>query len=927
MKAHTISSKLAPVSVAVLLSLSGQAISQEANTGNDESEVETIVVKGMKASVTKSLAIKRFENGVVDAISSEDIGSLPDENIAESIQRITGVQIERDEGRGALVSLRGLGPAYVGTTINGNTFASANFSGGFRFDIVQSELASDITVYKSPKASLQEDYLSGTINIGTAKPLSFTEERTLLKVEGNYTDVRSNTTPGFSFTHIGQSEDKNFGYLVNFGYRELDSRYDLMFAQRFAEGELINGVNQTDSGIPVERVDRPRYRREDTDTKRYLVNAAAQYIVSDDVEINVNAVYAGDNRDKYLQQLVPLINTGTVSYIDSTDNTWDIIGVENLEVEGNHTREMDERTSYAITSIIDWTATPDLALQGTVHYTKGEIDYTSHSTLLALRTNMYFDMSPNEPTFISGRSTYADNGMSFNPLDDPSTWDRANLTKQRAGAELKPTENNEIAFKLDAIYDLNLSGFTTLKAGVSYRNQGFANSQTNHYIPSEYLENNIIAGMPELSAKYKVVDDFTNGKYPGMDLGFLLADIYSLYSGLCYEGTCGNIMAFPTREIPSAFFELERDIFSLYTEVDFEFGNLKGDVGIRYTSTDRDTRFNGASIDYSMSPLDRGNPENNGGIESNLKQSANYNYSNFLPSLNLAYDITDELVLKAGIGKVLKRPGADGGTSAFARSIGFNSDTGIYRIIEGDVFKKATTGTIKNLSLEWYFNPSSAVSAAIFENEYENQTVQEDACLAGFSSPDENVYDAFYDSSSNSCIDSDGYAYEILRKRDTRGVTTYQGFELGYNQTFDFLPEPFNGLGVIANYTHIEADNGQDKLALTSLSKETYNLIGFYENDGFSARVTLNHRSPFVMNDGFFWGNNSFLGTNPGKLEKARHQIDLSFGYDINENIKVSFDALNINNDSERGTRFESARLQSFSTFGRTFIAKIQYSL
>ena len=927
MKTYKKNLYLSPLALAVVYALSPQAIAQESDNKVSDQEVEVIMVTGIRASVTKALAIKRFESGVVDAISSEDIGSLPDENIAESIQRIAGVQIERDEGRGALVSLRGMGPSYVGTTLNGNALASATYDGGFRFDIVQSELASEIKIYKSPKASLQEDYLSGTIDIGTAKPLSFDESKTFIKVEANHTDVRGETTPGLGFTHLNQNDEGTFGYMLNMGYKELNSRYDLMFGQRFTGEELNGETTNADGDIPVERIDRPRYRREDTDTKRYLLSGALQYIATNNLEINVDGVLALDKRDKYLQQLVPLLNTGTTHLISSTDNTWDVFGVENVQVESGQTREMDERSSYALTTTTDWNVTDDLLLTGVVHYTAGELKYTAHQTLAALNTHLYVDMTPDDPTFITGNipGVTGLEDVNFNPLNDPNTWQNDNLDKMRLSAQHKPSKNDEIAFQLDANYTLDIEGIDAIKAGVKVRRQTFSKSQTDHYLPEEYLVNNIIPGLRNISENYEVVDDFTHGKYPGMDIGFIVPDIYSLYSDLCYEGTCGDIEAFPTRESASAFFEMERDIFSSYVEVDFNYGGLRGDIGIRYTSTDRHTEFNGASIDYALTPEARKIIENNGGILSDERQSADMDYDNWLPSLNLAYDLTEDIVLRAGIGKVMKRPGADGGTAAFARSIGYNTDDERYSVVEGDVFKAATTGTIQNLSAEWYFNESSALTVAVFKNVYENQTVQEDACLAGFASPDTSAYEASYDAATQSCMDIDGFVYEIRRKRNTNGETTYKGYEIGYNQTFDFLPAPFNGLGLIANYTSIKADNGEDKLALTSLSEETYNLIGFYEYENFSARITLNHRSPYIMNDGFFWGNNSALGENPGKLEKERHQVDFSMGYQLTDNLNLSFDAINVNNDYENGTRYESARLQSFSTFGRTFIVKAQY--
>ena len=174
--------KLTPLATALALALPITVLAQETNS----QDPEVIEVKGIRSSVTKALSMKRYEVGVSDAISADDISSFPDENIAESIQRIAGIQIQRSNGRGALISIRGLGPEYAATTLNGQAFASAQFDGGFRFDIVQSELASEIQVFKTPSASMDEGGLSGAVNIGTAKPLNYSERKMLAKVEANF---------------------------------------------------------------------------------------------------------------------------------------------------------------------------------------------------------------------------------------------------------------------------------------------------------------------------------------------------------------------------------------------------------------------------------------------------------------------------------------------------------------------------------------------------------------------------------------------------------------------------------------------------------------------------------------------------------------------------------------------------------------------
>ena len=149
----------------------GQATPQT-DTAGDGGQNE-ITVTGYRQSIASALAAKRNDIRITDGISSEDIGKFPAQNITEAIQRIAGVQMSNINGRGSTISIRGLGPQYARTTINGQTFASADFKDGFRYDIIQTDLASAIQVIKSPTADMDTGGLAGTVNIDTVKPLAY----------------------------------------------------------------------------------------------------------------------------------------------------------------------------------------------------------------------------------------------------------------------------------------------------------------------------------------------------------------------------------------------------------------------------------------------------------------------------------------------------------------------------------------------------------------------------------------------------------------------------------------------------------------------------------------------------------------------------------------------------------------------------------
>ncbi|MGL6160707.1 TonB-dependent receptor [Microbulbifer sp.] len=876
-----------------------------------DSTLEEIVVTGIRSSVTKALDMKRTEVGVSDAISADDIASLPDENIAESIQRIPGIQIQRSNGRGALISIRGLGPEYAATTVNGQAFASAQFDEGFRYDIVQSELASNIQVFKTPSASVDEGGLSGTVNIGTAKPLGFNETKRLLKVTGIRSGDRNSTTPGGSFTYIDQLNDR-LGVLFNVGYQELDTRYDLMYSQRFTDIDA-DGDGESDftaSGIPVERTNRPRLRREDGNTERLLFNGAVQYFVNDDLELNFTAILADDDRKINFQQLVPLFGGGdpapSITLLGQTGATVDQVLAENIRVEANHTLQTEDRASKAFTGQADWVISDNLKTKGVLHYTAGSMDKVERAIVLGIRSDLRVDMDTSNPAFIS-------NGL--NPVSDPDSWAVDNLFRNDIAGKVETFETDELAIQFDLEYTFDTGMLRSLKAGIKHRAQTL-DTESTRFDRNYHDEDVVNAPFPTVADANVVVKDFTGGEFPGLSLNYVLPDVDAYLASFDASGHTieGNFSE-------DSFFEIDRDIFTVYGQLDFEVGDLRGNAGLRYARTNRDidtVNFDGGIQVTTGAFTDIGG-------DSGVPTSTSFDYDNWLPSLNLAYDLTEDVILRAAAGRVLVRP-IIGDTATFGRSIAATDDgtDTIITVEEGSFDLPALTADQFDLSAEWYFSESSAVSLAYFRKDVENQIASETVCPSDFA-----LADVSADSATGECVGDDGNIYNIIRNRTTDGVLKINGVELAYNQSFDFLPAPFDGLGLIANYTVLDADNPDEKQPLLGSSEDTYNFIAYYENGGFSGRVALNHRSEYSIENSFSgdsYAPSSEIVPDPGSRLDARNQIDVSLAYAFDEGLKLSLEGINVNGDYERGTRFESSRLQSVATFGSTWFLNAQYN-
>jgi len=214
--------------VSVLSALgSGYAYAeQEALNAINKREMEVIEVRGIRSSMAENLDAKRMSGSVVDAITAEDIGKFPDKNVADSLQRVPGVVIERDGGEGSSVSIRGLSSELTFTQLNGNFIASSpgEPSRSFDYTLLPSSMIESVEVYKSPEARLDEGGVGGTVLMHSRKPLSMDANSGVFNIESTYADVTKEYEPQFAGLYSWKNDDENFGILVGYTYQERTNR-------------------------------------------------------------------------------------------------------------------------------------------------------------------------------------------------------------------------------------------------------------------------------------------------------------------------------------------------------------------------------------------------------------------------------------------------------------------------------------------------------------------------------------------------------------------------------------------------------------------------------------------------------------------------------------------------------------------------------
>jgi TonB-dependent receptor len=903
--AENMASYKAALTVACLVISAPVVYAQEANEAEESLVLEEVTVSAIRLSVKRALDMKRFDVRVMDGISAQDIADFPDQNLAESIQRVTGVQITRDPntGRGSRVSLRGLGPSFARTTLNGQALAKPNFADGFSFDIVQPEIASAVQVFKSPSADMDEGGLSGTINIDTLEPLDLDERKIVISGQGIYSEARDETSPKINLAYVDQFMDDRLGVIFNVGHHEVKSRYDIVFNQIYKDYDVNGDGNTPDIGADGEDVKYPRrhrYRRVDMDADRLLFNAGVQYRFSDNLESKINLSYVEEESFNDHNQILLMLRGNPVTPISFTGSHLDYFSVEDHRLELNHTNLNNAEESGAVTWETNWFKGP-WQVDGILHYTQSKDIYREQAIVLAVDTvdSVIDYRDPSNPKVTT----------SVDPAD-PNTFSEANLARRSYPVTAERDQKaTEIAFQIDVRREIEyLPVISAVKFGFKHRKQkmdkkGFS-SNNGIFGTDDILDPN--NPLPDLPDAYELVEDFGGGAISGLINSWAVPDLDAYARAFNAEG-----YDVPNYEKNGAFYKFDRNISSAYAMLEFEEEKFRGNVGIRYVNTDREINANLIHFDYI--PTDDGlsiQPGDSRVTVVNIPEE----YDDVLPSLNLVYDVLDDVVLRASAAKVMVRPEAV--STSYSNKIEFREDEiaeGVheFRAREGKNGLKAMTAKQFDISAEWYFREASAITLGYFYKDISNQTRTEKICPSSYGGIISGLVEV-----NTECLDQAGNVWEIEQTYNLDGKLEIKGFELGFTHIFDSLPAPWSGLGMQVNYTKLDATADGEDIALADTSEATGNIIVFYEINNFAARVAYNHREEYNYK--------GFFGT---RVVEDRNQIDISLSYEFNDQMQMSFEGINVNEDDATAYYRNPQEFQGLGTGGATYQLGFKYRL
>jgi len=845
-----------------------------------------IVVTGFRSSLASALDAKRKDIRITDGISAEDIGKFPAQNITEAIQRIAGVQMSNINGRGSTISIRGLGAQYARTTINGQTFASADFKDGFRYDIIQTDLASAIQVVKSPTADMDTGGLSGTVNIDTVKPLAYKGPRFIVGVKGYNSEYRGKEwTPKVSGAYIDSFAGGTLGVMANVSYQKLKDRGDYVFIKNWYNA----GVIDPDARVPGNL----RYRRIDRDTEQLMASGAIQWKPSDNFEALLQGEYSRDHTRYTTRQYVfGRWDSSAVTVNSKANGIANNITISNFNVDNNTQPELRNLKTQAYTGTINWQPGETWKVHAVAHYTKGD-------------AALYEWASIDEVKFAQGGTLDISNPNNIKwttqSLTDGSVWNNANRTWFAFvdGATHIQTAKDKAA-QVDVTKDLGWHGIQSLVVGAKYHHESFATNAYRHdrdgdvTDPVKYPEFNYI---PNLGTTGQMVDNFLDGAM-SIPHAFLSTNADAWQSLLASKGiTVPDVPDWPST------YRVDRYVPAVYAmaNVDTTLGgmNLRGNLGVRYEHTHQNVTASltdGTGSDAALLG----------------QQHIIQDYGNVLPSATFALDLTPKLVARFAAAKVLVRPLLNSQTQmADTISTGISQQKRAFTsVASGESRLKPLTANQLDLSLEFYHGRGNSISVAGFYKAVKNGTFTQFYCPTSYNGVALNGVTTDCQSAD---LKSD---YSFSRVLNDSSTIHIKGVEFAASENFDGIL-PVKGFGATGNVTLVDTDASAlgTGFNLRDLSKFTANITPYWENEMFSVRFSVNHRSSYKQD-----AASSFF-VNGGEIHtvRARTQMDLALGFTPNKWLNFTGGIINLNNTHEDAYQTTADTFQMASRTGRTF--------
>lgn len=899
---------------ALSLLMAGAVQAQDAPA---EEEVEEVVVQGIRRSLAKAIDTKRRADHIVDAISAEDIGRFPDANIAESVQRITGVQIVRRGGEAAQVNIRGLPSNFTLATFNGRSLPDAlarafsTQSRSFDFASLPSEFVQTLEVYKSPTADIDEGGLSGVVNVRTPKALDIGRRTFTVSINNQYESNSGKHAPVVSTFYADTFAEGRIGATLGLSYNrrraewhEVTNGYatapeQIGLTNSGGGGSDLNGDGVIETGQIVRYPGSVFHTIYPEDRKRISAVGSLEFRPNDALRFWVDGFYSELEIDSVKHENLNILSgaTGvresTVEVIDGLETATDFT-VLNLDLRNGGRWEDRKGDIWSVVlgsryEIGAWTLGAE-ASYGRSKQTRSHLNIAD----IALGTARFQAVPGDEiPGFI-----YLD-GLN-EARHNPESFRAASLN----GEFNRRSTDDLWDAKVDVRRDFSDGFFTSVRFGAKYTDRAQYQDNAHLNIPAAALSA-LYGGLPAgplpgtySAAPFMIVVKAGNGTFldsydgnaafPTQWLGSDVKSFASQFSAA--ELLAAGIFTNDATGIT----DVEEQTLAFYGRADFEHGRLSGNIGLRAVRTEQQTTgvtpdLNGITVESDAGNITR--------VPAAQPVTVKRDYWDYLPSLNLKYQATDTIVLRASASRTISRPNladispttsVSGGTFTVTQN---NPELDPFRADNYDI------------TAEWYFSRDGLVGGSLFHKKLESLIRRE-------SYTQELPVTYIYVSGQNTTQLRD---FTVSRLVNGSGVDL-TGIELYYQQAFSFLPAPFDGFGTIVNYTYID---NSDPLQLTAASEHNYNLIAYYEKGRLGARLSYSWR------DGFL----SSAATLPALSTEVRPYgtLDGSISFKVRDNASILLEAVNILDEDEI-TRYTNGLPASYIDAGRRIVVGARFN-
>ncbi|WP_418152044.1 TonB-dependent receptor [Litorimonas sp. RW-G-Af-16] len=911
---------------ALTLALSFSATAQDAPIVEDE-----VVATGIRQSIADSLKLKRESSSIVEAITAEDIGKLPDVSIADSLARLPGVTAQRVRGRAQQISIRGLGPDFSVALLNGREMVSAGNNRGIEFDVFPSELIAQGVVYKTPDARLAATGIAGAVDLRTVRPLDRTEQSINLSAKYIFND-NGNLNPDFSDqgyrlfgSYIDQNEDGTIGWSLGVTHQSNPTQYFSRELKPQNPGSL-NGISYPQ--------DNPRSGVVSRDFKRTSMAGTLQFEPTDAFQATFDVAYSDfDDEGIFRGVETPLATWAGVSgpsavtgqsgsYADSA--TYENVGpIVHTDTEGNTAEIFAIGANFSNQFSDRVKGTIDISMST---LDKSDIDYESYAgrggQILQTNVNpdpggdfipgfrdtsllntLTYDLPEDGEYSINAGSDFADPSQIF--LTDPGGWGQVGFVKEPSIEDDLIQLRGEVEYGVDKgfIEGIVVGALVTDREKSFNSNESFLREGAGFVRTDDdpRFPRSIQAPIPGAGSAGS-----TNSGNLGLDV--VVYDPATLRDDGTYRVEAANSVAWT----------VEEDIITGYAMANISHDGavpIRGNIGVQYVDTRQSST---------------------GTLAGAGEQTITDSYSDWLPSANLSFEVSEDTFIRAAAARTLTRPRLD--QMAANQSVNVNSQvcrdtnadgvpdvvTGFnpamndfcFNLSGGNPLLRPYSSTQFDLAFEKYFAEDSAIAIAVFHKDISdyvvNRNIQVDIS--------QQIRQAGFGSILNGSPEIAIAGQSTDENFETAKIT---GIEATVRQSFDrFLPENLAGFGIDASITYADSsltlEDGSDR-NIPGYSKTTWSASGYYENHGFQARLNSRYRSKFLSEI------QQFDGALIGQDATSELIFDAQIGYAWDdgplEGFGVNLEAYNLTDEPFR-TSFDidgERVISRHELYGRTF--------